>query len=343
MEELFFSLYYTKSSDHSESVIRTELYQHYTDYCSENNFKPINVFAFGKKVTEIFPEIKVRRLGKRGDQKYHYAGLAKKTKLNNQSESSKQPKKLRTTEVNPVINAIDFSDVNVSGNQNSSVCNNSITQTKEHQILLDKYNIYCNKMVALVKALQFDEAINLIEEFYSGLKEVEQQLLKLPVINGALKKYDIQLVDILLNLLLPDLFLEYPIEFLSLIRNFTKNFMLALMNFLSDTHRLKVYNLFESQVRKSTNLNQTIQVSKKILKENNQILVSTFEQIQYTTHSSSTLDFLDDSGWILNCSKAYFKEIFEKIMLLLKNDSEVEDWLCFVEEKLLENILPNLV
>ncbi|KAJ3221227.1 hypothetical protein HK099_003679 [Clydaea vesicula] len=316
MEELFFSLYYTKSSDHSESVIRTELYQHYTDYCSENNFKPINVFAFGKKVTEIFPEIKVRRLGKRGDQKYHYAGLAKKTKLNNQSESSKQPKKLRTTEVNPVINAIDFSDVNVSGNQNSSVCNNSITQTKEHQILLDKYNIYCNKMVALVKALQFDEAINLIEEFYSGLKEVEQQLLKLPVINGALKKYDIQLVDILLNLLLPDLFLEYPIEFLSLIRNFTKNFMLALMNFLSDTHRLK---------------------------ENNQILVSTFEQIQYTTHSSSTLDFLDDSGWILNCSKAYFKEIFEKIMLLLKNDSEVEDWLCFVEEKLLENILPNLV
>jgi hypothetical protein len=51
------------------------MYNHYLRYCKEKELHPVNASAFGKMVRHVFPEIKNRRLGARGNSKRHYCGI----------------------------------------------------------------------------------------------------------------------------------------------------------------------------------------------------------------------------------------------------------------------------
>jgi regulatory factor X 4 len=54
---------------------RCLIYEHYSDHCQRDNATPINAASFGKLVHQQFPKITTRRLGTRGQSKYHYFGL----------------------------------------------------------------------------------------------------------------------------------------------------------------------------------------------------------------------------------------------------------------------------
>ncbi|XP_053203699.1 transcription factor RFX4-like isoform X2 [Panonychus citri] len=55
---------------------RCLLYKHYLDHCRTINSEPISAAAFGKIIRRKFSKIATRRLGTRGQSKYHYFGLA---------------------------------------------------------------------------------------------------------------------------------------------------------------------------------------------------------------------------------------------------------------------------
>ncbi|KAK5166747.1 hypothetical protein LTR04_000491, partial [Oleoguttula sp. CCFEE 6159] len=57
------------------SVPRNRVYSHYADRCATERVVPLNPASFGKLVRVIFPGIQTRRLGVRGESKYHYVGL----------------------------------------------------------------------------------------------------------------------------------------------------------------------------------------------------------------------------------------------------------------------------
>jgi hypothetical protein len=57
------------------SVLRSELYGHYLDYCQANGLGGVNAASFGKLLRGVFSEITTRRLGMRGQSKYHYCGI----------------------------------------------------------------------------------------------------------------------------------------------------------------------------------------------------------------------------------------------------------------------------
>ena len=57
------------------NVPRNRIYARYVGLCSEYNLKPLNPASFGKLVRVIYPGIKTRRLGVRGQSKYHYCGI----------------------------------------------------------------------------------------------------------------------------------------------------------------------------------------------------------------------------------------------------------------------------
>ena len=54
---------------------RQGLYNSYSLSCEEYGVRPINSASFGKAVKAAFPGIKTRRLGHRGNSKYHYVSL----------------------------------------------------------------------------------------------------------------------------------------------------------------------------------------------------------------------------------------------------------------------------
>ncbi|KAI9721338.1 MAG: hypothetical protein M1828_005198 [Chrysothrix sp. TS-e1954] len=59
-----------------DSVPRSRVYTHYTQRCGTERVDTLNPASFGKLVRVIFPGINTRRLGVRGESKYHYVSLA---------------------------------------------------------------------------------------------------------------------------------------------------------------------------------------------------------------------------------------------------------------------------
>jgi hypothetical protein len=57
------------------SVPRSRVYTDYATRCGNERVSPLNPASFGKLVRIIFPSIQTRRLGMRGESKYHYVDL----------------------------------------------------------------------------------------------------------------------------------------------------------------------------------------------------------------------------------------------------------------------------
>lgn len=57
------------------NVPRNRIYARYVTICAELSLQPLNPASFGKLVRIVFPNIKTRRLGVRGQSKYHYCGV----------------------------------------------------------------------------------------------------------------------------------------------------------------------------------------------------------------------------------------------------------------------------
>lgn len=58
------------------SVPRNRVFSHYATRCGTERVPPLNPASFGKLVRIIFPGISTRRLGMRGESKYHYVDLS---------------------------------------------------------------------------------------------------------------------------------------------------------------------------------------------------------------------------------------------------------------------------
>lgn len=67
--------------DPTVSLPKQEVYEDYRLFCIASKFEPMCVADFGKAMKHIFPTVKPRRLGQRGNSKYCYSGLKKKVRV----------------------------------------------------------------------------------------------------------------------------------------------------------------------------------------------------------------------------------------------------------------------
>lgn len=58
------------------SVSRSDLYEKYSSMCMMMQSEPMNMATLGKHLRNLFPGIITRRLGNRGNSRYHYYGMA---------------------------------------------------------------------------------------------------------------------------------------------------------------------------------------------------------------------------------------------------------------------------
>ncbi|KAI8136931.1 RFX DNA-binding domain-containing protein [Fennellomyces sp. T-0311] len=68
---------YQYEADHN--VPRSGMYEHYRSTCDRCHVSPVNSATFGKLIRHVLPEISTRRLGTRGQSKYHYCGIRRRT------------------------------------------------------------------------------------------------------------------------------------------------------------------------------------------------------------------------------------------------------------------------
>ena len=57
------------------SLPRSALYSHYQKHCTDTKQEPVNAASFGKLIRSVFLGLRTRRIGTRGNSKYHYYGI----------------------------------------------------------------------------------------------------------------------------------------------------------------------------------------------------------------------------------------------------------------------------
>jgi regulatory factor X 1/2/3 len=57
------------------SLPRSTMYNLYLRYCNENKLKPLTAALLGKVINNVFVCLRTRRIGKRGNNEYHYYGI----------------------------------------------------------------------------------------------------------------------------------------------------------------------------------------------------------------------------------------------------------------------------
>ncbi|XP_050676017.1 transcription factor RFX3 [Leptidea sinapis] len=71
------------------SLPRSTLYAHYLRHCTSHRLDPVNAASFGKLIRSVFVGLRTRRLGTRGNSKYHYYGIRAKPSAHKDSAHHK--------------------------------------------------------------------------------------------------------------------------------------------------------------------------------------------------------------------------------------------------------------
>ncbi|CDH52053.1 origin recognition complex subunit 5 [Lichtheimia corymbifera JMRC:FSU:9682] len=90
--------YQYDSDNYDTGIQRSRVYEDYIEYLrvNEPDQQPLNAAGFGKLVKTVFPGIRTRRLGTRGQSRYNYCGIAYK-----QPRSSSPPQQQRRQSKSP--------------------------------------------------------------------------------------------------------------------------------------------------------------------------------------------------------------------------------------------------
>ncbi|XP_048108886.1 DNA-binding protein RFX2 [Alosa alosa] len=128
------------------SLARCSLYNHYLRHCQEQKLDPVNAASFGKLIRSVFMGLRTRRLGTRGNSKYHYYGIRIKpdSPLNRLQEDS-QYMAMRQQPVHQKqrfkpLQKVDSVGYGLSGGSNnaSSTPEQSVAaQSQHHQQYID--------------------------------------------------------------------------------------------------------------------------------------------------------------------------------------------------------------
>lgn len=62
-------------SENDSYVPRGRIFAQYAASCAQNSLKPLSQASLGKLIRSVFPHLTTRRLGMRGQSRYHYCGL----------------------------------------------------------------------------------------------------------------------------------------------------------------------------------------------------------------------------------------------------------------------------
>ncbi|KAG9328834.1 hypothetical protein JZ751_010225 [Albula glossodonta] len=183
------------------SLPRSTLYNHYLRHCQEQKLEPVNAASFGKLIRSIFMGLRTRRLGTRGNSKYHYYGIRVKPEspLNrlqedmqyialrqqpvhqkqrlmgwwrraSQGSATTHPVLLNTTNTSDASRALpEFVELNLAG------ANMDLITSEDLKTFQTLYREHCEAILDVVVNLQFSLIEKLWQTFwrYSSSSSVE--------------------------------------------------------------------------------------------------------------------------------------------------------------------------
>ncbi|XP_070566818.1 DNA-binding protein RFX6-like isoform X2 [Ptychodera flava] len=258
---------------------RCVLYTHYLDFCKKNKFTPSGAATFGKVIRQKFPKLTTRRLGTRGQSKYHYYGIGIKetsiyyhsvysgrgltrfsgTKVKTEGTSRKYSLSSKTGTLLP-----DFPDANNLILPDSTPC-------EKVETFIMMYRTHCQRILDTVISANFDEVQNFLLHFWQGMPDHLIALLKCDVIVDVIGLCDTILYKVLIDVLIPSTIQDLPDSLSAEIKAFAKRLPDWLESSLDDVpehlkqKKLAVVKTFIQSLKRQTSFVHLAQTARSVL------------------------------------------------------------------------------
>ncbi|XP_063213049.1 DNA-binding protein RFX5 isoform X1 [Chroicocephalus ridibundus] len=143
--------------EHTDTCLpKQDVYDAYKRYCDNLCSRPLSAANFGKIIREIFPNIKARRLGGRGQSKYCYSGIRRKTVVSL-----------------PPLPSLDL----------------KVTETQSE--LTELVQSYSSEVMEAACALTCDWAEKILKRSFNNIVEVAQFLIQQHIISSRSARADL--------------------------------------------------------------------------------------------------------------------------------------------------------
>ncbi|XP_022099522.1 transcription factor RFX4-like isoform X2 [Acanthaster planci] len=260
-------------------IPRNTLYVHYTSFCEKTNTRAMNAASFGKMIRQKFPQLTTRRLGTRGQSKYHYYGIAVKEASEYYEESysskaaestshevSKREHPSRQTvaysprsKLGTLLPAFpDIKDLQLPSN---------ISEGKVSTFLM-MYRTHCQRILDTVIRASFDEVETYLLHFWQGMPPHMLGVLDSTTVADIVGLCDSILYKAIAGVLMPSVTQTIPDSLTQVIGTFARKLEDWLHNALDQlpeslrNSKFTMARYFSRLIQRQASLNHLCQASK---------------------------------------------------------------------------------
>ncbi|XP_050342812.1 transcription factor RFX3 isoform X2 [Nymphalis io] len=302
------------------SLPRSTLYAHYLRHCSAHRLEPVNAASFGKLIRSVFVGLRTRRLGTRGNSKYHYYGIRAKPSAQRDLPAALPKPDLEEDQTEPRERDIEQNPVGLSGIAHRQYLGSvsapeppeltvedlpeDITQEALQQ-LREQHRQHGVEFLEAVAALDTGAVERSRRAFWRRAGRAGLRLAARRDVCAWLRRAELRLHQRAVDLLLPDVLRPIPSQLTQAIRNFAKSLESALAAGSSGAPALaaraqsSAAAALAAALRRYTSLNHLAQAARAVL--NNQ------HQIQQMLSDLNRVDFRvvrEQAAWACACGSA---------------------------------------
>ncbi|XP_053603144.1 transcription factor RFX3 isoform X2 [Plodia interpunctella] len=336
------------------SLPRSTLYAHYLRHCTAHRLDPVNAASFGKLIRSVFIGLRTRRLGTRGNSKYHYYGIRAKANADSPPRDMGEDKGEMSDQQEPRARSPETeTEAAVEAHRQylgaraapepaplhvelpPDVPRSALDALREH------HRAHGVEFLEAVSALDTSAVERARRSFWrrsaadsGGLcRRTLWRLAARRDVAQWLKNADLQLYQTAVDLLMPDVLRPIPPQLTQAIRNFAKSLEGALSAGSSGAPaaaaaaQASAAAALAAALRRYTSLNHLAQAARAVL--NNQL------QIQQMLADLNRVDFRvvrEQAAWACSCgssSTAHRLEVDFKATL--GRGATLEQWASWLE------------
>ncbi|XP_035257301.1 transcription factor RFX4 isoform X1 [Anguilla rostrata] len=325
-------------------IPRSALYMHYLDFCEKHDTQPVNAASFGKIIRQQFPQLTTRRLGTRGQSKYHYYGIAVKESSQYYdvmyskkgaawvTETGKKEVTKQTVAYSPrsklgtlLPDFPNVKDLNLPA---------SLPEEKVSTFIM-MYRTHCQRILDTVIRANFDEVQCFLLHFWQGMPPHMLPVLGSSTVVNIVGVCDSILYKAISGVLMPTVLQALPDSLTQVIRKFAKQLdewlKVALHDLPENLRNIKfeLSRRFSQILRRQTSLNHLCQASRTVIHSADITfqMLEDWRNVDLNSITKQTLYTMEDSR---EEHRKLIIQLYQEFDRLLEEQSPIEayiEWL----------------
>ncbi|XP_031568489.1 transcription factor RFX4-like [Actinia tenebrosa] len=327
---------------------RCVMYTHYLDFCKKSKLGPSGPATFGKVIRQKFPKLTTRRLGTRGQSKYHYYGIrVKETSQYFHAGYSKQGlTRFSTMKAKGGEGSMKKFALNSKARTllpdfpNAKRLNlpKGVSQQKVETFIM-MYRTHCQRLLDTVISANFDGINTFILHFWQGMPSHMISVLQSPIIVDVIAICDSILYKVLIDVLIPSSIQDLPDSLREEIREFASNLQVWLKDSLREVPKnvqdvkLQVAQKFGRALTRQVSFVHLAQTARSVLLSYDSVsrMINDLRKIDFNLINSQSMFLLGNED-IPTLTKTFVQE-FEGLLSKQAPLEAYTEWLDSVVDR----------